>query len=81
MKRPEKQKRLSLFGVVLFIFGCIWVVAQSNANDGPLVIDTDKYTAVQNIQQIHLNASDTSTSSSDVMPKQKMGLVNSGATL
>lgn len=75
MKRPEKQKRLSLFGVLLFSLGCVWIVAQSNANDDVgLTIDTDRYTAVQNIQEIHLNSSDGTSS-------QRIGLVNTGSTL
>jgi len=44
------------------ISGCIWIVAQSNANDETAItIDTNRYTATQHIQEVHLNDKSSST--------------------
>lgn len=74
MKKLSLKNVLSVSGAVLFTFCCIWMVAQSNANDdASIMIDTDRYTATQHIQEVHLNQKDSAT---------KVGIKNlSGVTL
>lgn len=61
MKKPSLKNLLSVSGAVLFTLCCIWLVAQSNANDdASIMIDTSKYTATQHIQEVHLNNKDFS---------------------
>ena len=73
MKKPSVKDLFAVWGVVLFVSAGIWIVAQSNANDeAPIMIDTNKYTATQHIQEVHLN--DTS-SSKKIWLKNQDGLV------
>lgn len=73
MKKPSVKDLFAVWGVILFVSAGIWIVAQSNANDeAPIMIDTNKYTATQHIQEVHLN--DTS-SSKKIWLKNQDGLV------
>lgn len=73
MKKPSVKDLFAVWGVILSVSAGIWIVAQSNANDeAPIMIDTNKYTATQHIQEVHLN--DTS-SSKKIWLKNQDGLV------
>ena len=73
MKKPSIKNVSLVWGAALLISGCIWIVAQSNANDETAItIDTNRYTATQHIQEVHLNDKSSSTR---VWLKNEDGLV------
>lgn len=62
MKKSSIKNVSLVWGAALLISGCIWIVAQSNANDETAItIDTNRYTATQHIQEVHLNDKSSST--------------------
>ena len=62
MKKSSIKNVSLVWGIALLISGCIWIVAQSNANDETAItIDTNRYTATQHIQEVHLNDKSSST--------------------
>ena len=73
MKKSSIKNVSLVWGAALLISGCIWIVAQSNANDETAItIDTNRYTATQHIQEVHLNDKSSSTR---VWLKNEDGLV------
>lgn len=55
MKHLAFKKLIPSFALGLIVLGCLWVIAQSSDDGNSLTIDTDKFAAVQHIQQVHLN--------------------------
>lgn len=55
MKHLAFKKLIPSFALGLIVLGCLWVIAQSSDDGSPLTIQTDRFTAVQHIQQVHLN--------------------------
>ncbi len=53
MKQPPFKKLFIIVGSLIVLSGFVWVIAQSDT--ASLVIDTDKFNAVQEIQEVHLN--------------------------
>lgn len=77
MKKQTPKSTLILTSLLVTSLGVGWFLMQSNAsNSQSLVIPTDKFTAIQNIQQVHFNPqkqADTPISHSD-----KVGIMNTG---
>lgn len=74
MKKLATKRRISFFGLLLMMTGAFWILAESNAQESAtLLIETDRFTAVQNIKQVHLNEKNGSLIN-------KVGLMNTGGT-
>ena len=62
MKKSSIKNVSLVWGAALLVSASIWIVAQSNANDETAItIDTNRYTATQHIQEVHLNDKSSST--------------------
>lgn len=79
MKKQCPKRMLVLTSLLVMSVG-VWFFMYSNASDTNLLtIPTDKYTAVQNIQQVHLNP--------EVLPDKgishadKVGIMNDGGAV
>ncbi len=74
MRKLMLKRRVSLFGLFLMVTGVFWILADSRAQESPsLMIRTDRFTAVQNIKQVHLNEKNGTL-------VNKVGLMNTGGT-
>ncbi|PZM86692.1 MAG: hypothetical protein DLD55_05040, partial [candidate division SR1 bacterium] len=78
MKQPPFKKLFIIVGSLIVLSGFVWVIAQSDT--ASLVINTDRFNAVQEIQEVHINEQQGAALSSTKagMKVEKSGVLGIG---